>query len=726
MIGLGGMGMLPLALFLVEGGAEVAGWDDALTPRAEEILRSAGVRLVNPEEERINCDFLVYSSAVRPDHAAFRSVVENGAACFRRGELLARIARDRRLIAVAGSHGKTSTTALIAWAARKAEIKMDHIIGGLPGQGLAPASNQGAEWLVAEVDESDGTIEGFHPEITLFINFDWDHADRYESREAINEAWARLASRTTALVIYPEGSDLVNGWSDGLPRIAFREGRDFRESNGAAALEVIRAVGHEETDLSLLGGFPGVWRRQTVHVREPRFAVLEDYAHHPAEVKALLGWIAAEQFPKPLRVFFQPHRFSRTTRFASEFVEVLKELETVGLHSIYGAGEKSDDDPLDGIGSALENGGVQVDRIEKLSDFDGFAEGESPSGTYAFVGAGDANDWAPVLAARATAHSSKEAFFRLATDRLGDDSAVLDAPVGPLTTLRVGGRAAVLVRPASIVSLRWLLRAASLLSLPVAFLGNGSNTLVADEGFDGVVILLRGSVWEEKGVLDGGRRVVAAAGVPLPTLARWTAGLGLEGFEFLEGIPGTVGGGLCMNAGSMGGWLGDLVETVDGIDPKGRPVRYCSDQLDFGYRSCPCLEAVCIIRAVFRSQTISNPDTIRAKMREFSSRRREHQPGGASAGCMFRNPDGDSAGRLIEAAGLKGIRVGDVTVSLKHANFVLPGKNATAADVTALMKRIRESVFKRFGIVLEPEVRSLGPGFRGCRFEGESGSSEAL
>ncbi len=710
------MGMLPLALFLKKGGALVEGWDDALSPRVEKILCDGGVSLRNPAFDPPECDFLVYSSAVKPDHPAFRSASGSKPERYRRGELLAEIARGRRLLAVAGSHGKTTTTAMIAWAARCAGFPMDHLIGGLPDGGLAPSSNEGAQWLVAEIDESDGTIEGFHPEVTLFVNFDWDHADRYATRREMCGAWERLAGRTTGVVCHPAGEDGGIAWPEEVRRMSFPVSSrdDFRESDSAAALAALSEASGRSLSPTLLKDFPGVWRRQSVHLREPGVAVLEDYAHHPAEVSGLLSWIRRESFPEPLRVYFQPHRFSRTTRFAEEFVHALKGLDFVGLHSIYGAGENAEGDPLERIREGLEREGVRVDRIAKLNDFQGFGSFERPRGTYAFVGAGDANDWAPVLAARYLAETPAEALCRLAGERLGEGAVERNAGIGPLTTLRVGGRAALLARPDSEASLRWLLRTASLLEVPVAFMGNGSNLLVADEGFDGLVIHFEGPPWEERRLLPRGDRFLVAAGVSLPSLARWAASHGLSGFEFMEGIPGTVGGGLRMNAGSMGGWMQDVVERVEGIDSRGRLISFAADELDFGYRSCPRLDSVCIIRAVFVSPEKKDPEAIRKTMREFATRRRESQPGGASAGCLFRNPDGDSAGRLIEAAGLKGHRVGGVRISEKHANFVLPDRTARSADIVALMDGVRSAVRERFAVTLQPEVRFLGPGARGC------------
>lgn len=710
------MGMLPLAIFLREGGAVVEGWDDSLTPGTERILLDAGVVLRNPGTGKFECDFLVYSSAVRQDHPAFRNRGGGEKACLRRGELLARIGASRRLIAVAGSHGKTTTTAMIAWMARNGDLPIDWIIGGLPNGDFPSAANRGSDWLVAEIDESDGTIEGFYPEVTLFVNFDWDHADRYASREEMYGAWERLACRTSSALCYPGDDEALTSWSESVRREVFTPSPDgdFLATNAAAARMALRATGMSFREDDPMEGFPGVWRRQTVHLKTEGVAVVEDYAHHPAEVRALLSWIPRESFPEPLRIYFQPHRFTRTTRFAGEFVQALKQMDFVGLHAVYGAGEAAAGDPLQIIRSGLQREGVRVEEFRYLEDFEGFGGSGEPRGTYAFVGAGDANEWAPVLAALCRADSAVEALAELAVRQIGASFIQRYAPLKGLTTLKIGGNASLLAKPPSEAALRWLLRIAHLMAVPVAVVGNGSNLLVADEGFDGLVIHLEASVWDERYLAPDGGRIVASAGVSLPSLSRWAASRGLAGFEFMEGIPGTVGGGLRMNAGSMGGWMADIIDRVEGIDSKGRALSFSKTELDFGYRSCPRLEGICIIRAVFTSTRAEDPDGIRSRMRQYASRRRASQPGGASAGCLFRNPEGDSAGRLIDAAGLKGTRVGGVEVSRKHGNFVLPDRTATASDVVELMEKIRSTVAEKFGISLEPEVKFLGPGVRGA------------
>ncbi len=710
-LGIGGMGMLPLALFLKQGGAVVEGMDDGLTPRAERFLKEAAVPIHEFTPELWDGGTLVVSSAIRAGHPLLQRWQSGpgGLEILRRGELLAKLARGRRLLAIVGSHGKTSTTALLAHLAERENWAADFVIGGLPDGQALPARNRGSEWLIAEVDESDGTIEGFSPEITVFLNFDWDHADRYADPAAMRAAWTRLARRTTGVVIHPQtdAGGLEPDWSEVRLRKVYDDTpADFRARNANAARIAFAAATGQSPAPGALADFPGVWRRQTFHARGAEFALVEDYAHHPREVSAFLTWLNGQELPKPLRVFFQPHRFSRTTRFVDEFVEALSGLDEVFLHSIYGAGEPPDPamgNPLDAIRDGLAARGTRVKRVDRIDDFPPLL------GTFAFVGAGDANEWAPALAAVRREGSRIRALAAMARATLASARIRENEPLAAHTTLRVGGRAAMWVAPASVAELRWILRTSRLLAIPVEIVGNGSNLLVCDEGFSGVVIHLEGPIWGRREIAADGSSVLAGAGLSLPGLARWAAANGLLGFAFLEGIPGTVGGAIRMNAGSMGAWMEDCVERVEAIDPSGRIRSFTRGKLSFAYRSCPELDGLCIIGAVLRMSGKDKPEPIRQTMRSYAARRRASQPGGPSAGCLFRNPEGDSAGRLIDAAGLKGTRIGGVQISAKHANFIQPEPGASAGDVVRMMRKIRREVAERFGVELQPEVKFLGP-----------------
>ena len=280
-------------------------------------------------------------------------------------------------------------------------------------------------------------------------------------------------------------------------------------------------------------------------------------------------------------------------------------------------------------------------------------------------------------------------------------------PLASKTTLRLGGVARFYIEPASLDDLIGAIRGAHGVKCPTFALGRGSNLIVPDEGFEGLVIRLNHRHWKELRDLGGGR-IWAGAGARLKEICGYACRFGLAGFEFLEGIPGSLGGSLRMNAGAMGGWLFDVIESVKCITPDGYIKEYSKDELTLGYRFCKNLENSLAIGAIFKSSEIEREEVIRQKLDSFANKRKATQPREPSAGCIFKNPEGNYAGKLIEASGLKGLSVGAAEVSGVHGNFIINRGGATAGDVVELVRTIRDRVHKDSGIYLEPEVLFLG------------------
>ena len=273
------------------------------------------------------------------------------------------------------------------------------------------------------------------------------------------------------------------------------------------------------------------------------------------------------------------------------------------------------------------------------------------------------------------------------------------------TTLRVGGPADFFVEPAGEEELTALLDAARDAGLPVLLMGNGSNLLVRDGGFRGLVIRLGKAFGRIDRTADG---LYAQAGALLSSLSRAAADQGLSGLEFAQGIPGTVGGGVYMNAGAYGGELGASVISVRALD--GGQIREIpGEDMAFGYRFSRAMqEKMVVLGASFRLEK-GDREQIEAAMRDFSARRKEKQPlEYPSAGSFFKRPVGHFAGALIEQAGLKGLRAGGAQVSEKHAGFLINAGNATAADFLHLMGEVQDRVAALSGVRLEPEVRIVG------------------
>ncbi len=279
-----------------------------------------------------------------------------------------------------------------------------------------------------------------------------------------------------------------------------------------------------------------------------------------------------------------------------------------------------------------------------------------------------------------------------------------DAPLAPRTAIRVGGPADLLVRPADPGALAALLRAVRELRVPLAVLGGGANTLVADAGVRGVVLRLPQDLAAER---VEGETLLLGAGAPTSRLWIRAHQLGLVGMEFVAGIPGTLGGAVAMNAGTRIGEMKDVVSRVELATADGAGFVEARE-LGFAYRACrlPPGAVVTRVELSLRRGDVAESERI---MQEDRDRRRRTQPlDRPTFGSTFRNPPGDFAGRLVEAVGLKGHRVGNATWSDVHANFVVNLGGATARDVLALLNLARSRVRERFGMILEAEVRLLG------------------
>lgn len=283
----------------------------------------------------------------------------------------------------------------------------------------------------------------------------------------------------------------------------------------------------------------------------------------------------------------------------------------------------------------------------------------------------------------------------------------LKEPMSAHTTFRAGGPADWFVCPATVRELAAVTALCRKEQVPFYILGNGSNLLVGDGGFHGVILAMMGGGWNQ--VLVEGNKVTAGAGALLSTVARRAQEASLTGLEFAAGIPGTIGGACVMNAGAYGGELCQVLQEAAVLTRDGQVKTIPASELELGYRtSCiPKMEYI-VLEAVL-SLTPGNPEEIQNTMNELASRRREKQPlEYPSAGSTFKRPEGYFAGKLIQDAGLRGFCVGGAQVSEKHCGFVINKGGATAADILSLCRQVQERVKEQFGVTLEMEVKRLG------------------
>ena len=281
------------------------------------------------------------------------------------------------------------------------------------------------------------------------------------------------------------------------------------------------------------------------------------------------------------------------------------------------------------------------------------------------------------------------------------------APLSNYTTFRVGGPADVLVNVNSGKEIALALRAAKDAGVPATIIGNGSNLLVRDGGGRGLVIRISGSMAE---ITQEGTTLHAQAGASIAAVANYAKANGLSGMAEIAGIPGTIGGAVIMNAGAYGGEMSQIVTRVDAVAiDSGKAVHFEGKKLGFSYRHSAMMDAGVIVTDVTMELTPGDPAEIGAKTQELLAARREKQPlEYPSAGSTFKRPEGYFAAKLIDDAGLRGLRIGDAQVSEKHAGFIVNRGHATAREILSLMDEVAARVKAQFGVELEPEVRILG------------------
>ena len=295
----------------------------------------------------------------------------------------------------------------------------------------------------------------------------------------------------------------------------------------------------------------------------------------------------------------------------------------------------------------------------------------------------------------------KESLINIA----GEDNVKIDEDMKKHTTFKAGGKAAFLVTPDSEEKVKGLIRFFNENEIANYIIGNGSNLLVRDEGFDGVILEIGSKLSE---VVVNENKITAQAGALLSKTANQAYKSGLSGMEFASGIPGSVGGGVAMDAGAYGGELKDIVETVTMCDENGDEITLTVDEMDFSYRHSIVQDKNYIVLSATFALTPKEPEKILETMNDLNQRRRDKQPlEYPSAGSTFKRPEGYFAGKLIQDAGLKGYSVGGACVSEKHSGFIINKGGATATDIITLIGDVQKIVKDKFGVELEPEVKIL-------------------
>lgn len=746
LIGVAGSGMSGLALLLLGMGHRVSGSDRVTTAETE---RMQGVGLVfsspHTAEAVATADLVVYSSAIRPTNPAYAAAAARGIPLLRRAECLAAILHTRKGIVIAGTHGKTTTSSMTAHVLREAGLKPSHYVGAeIPILGANAKWSEEGDFMVAEGDESDGTLALYQPEHAVILNIEAEHLDFYRDIDHIRTVFATLAGQTRGALVYcaedPVARDLCAGmdhavsygWDhDGASAdYAAAEVRDLRGSsaftvlrrgevlggielgipgrhnvlNALAAIAVADRCGAEFPLVArALAAFAGAKRRFETKYLSPRHRIVDDYGHHPSELAATLQ-TARSLNPQRIVVLFQPHRYTRTQALADDFGKVLQAADLVFVADVYPASEP----PIEGISGATivdamrAHGTVPGGFLPDLATAH-HAVGNAlrPGDLLITLGAGNVHEVGSRIAADL---KTLEAMQALAP--AGDIEARLYEPMSRHTTLLVGGPAQFWLEPRTFEAFAALVDHCRQSGIPVRVVGRGSNLLVRDAGIRGAVIHPSGGRFSELSIGPDGR-ITAGAGVRLKKLASAAGAAGIGGFEWLEGIPGNVGGALRMNAGAMGVETFDQVVEVTFLDEDGVIRTRGRDEITAHYRNVPELRRNFALQAVFEGSP-DDAENIHRRWDESRTKRKSSQPVMASAGCTFRNPEEGPAGRLIDSLGLKGAASGKAAVSDIHANFLVNRGGATARDLLDLIDSIRRTVREQRGIDLETEVKVIG------------------
>lgn len=751
MIGICGMGMAPLAIYLKQCGFQICGYDSSIKSNVKELLDKEQIVLTTDKYLPPGTQLVVYSNAVKKDNPFLLEAREKRLPVLKRGEMLAETATRKKLIAIVGSHGKTTTAGMSIVSLLKNNFSFDYILGGLFSQNeFTPALSTNSEWLVAEIDESDGTIDLFAPEITLIVNLDWDHSDQYETIEDLHETFESLFSRTKGKIIYPSHStsikklirspmiaelisfggkgDYVCEISNTTPeKLHLRlNGRfpqmsseinavgNFNGENASAALTLTNIICEPFIENSL-DAFPGIKRRQTRIYNSRELIIYEDYAHHPTEINELIKFVQSTFNDRKLVGVFQPHRHSRTKQFKEEFADKLSTLDELLLLPAYSAGEPN-----------IEGGNSEdilrcTSKLRSAHLINSYSElgnqlrkiVKEPS-IIIFIGAGDIDLWANyfinILKDNPISFDnySNNFFVNNLYNGISKSTKILtDIKLSDKTTLRIGGNAKYYSEPASQNDLCSIIKKCNNNRVPYYILGRGSNLIIPDDGFDGMVISLNHKYWSELKLINESH-IVARAGLRLKQLCSFASNNYLKGFEFLEGIPGTVGGALRMNAGAMGSSIYDIVDSILILNSKNELETIPREMLNINYRECDNLINTTAISAKFFAHSDVNNDTIKKTLADYSQKRKLTQPRESSVGCIFKNPIGESAGQIIDQLGLKGHRIGNAEVSEIHGNFIVNRGGATSNEIISLIKDIRLEVYNRRSIYLEPEAKIMG------------------
>ena len=744
-IGIGGTGMSPIAFVLKEAGAIVTGSDRSYSEIIPN-LEAAGISVqIGHQAENIGeADLVLFSSAIPQDNPERVEAEKRNLPAMRRNEFLRELLNDRDVIAVAGTHGKTTTTSMLSWVLTELGEKPGFIIGSVPVNLHTNARLGENRSFVIEADEYDNMFLGLFPKTAILTRIEHDHPDCFPTEESYFAAFQSFLNQ-----VKPDGSILFNAddrnqdvlkSQAGSDRSLFTYGRsenaDFRAENlwkmengcyrydfvvaqteartvvelsvpgthnvlnSSAALACCAVNGlNVERAAAALHRFNGIRRRFEKIAEWNDITIIDDYAHHPTEIQATLRGAREVYAANRIWAIWQPHTYSRTQSLLNEFCNSFSDADIVLVTDIYASREKPGDFGFADLKKAMLENYQNVQFADTHADAAATLKTSlQPGDVVVTLSAGDAN--------KIGIQALEEMKLATAAETL---TILKDEPISKYSFAMCGGPANELVIVESTESLVSLIRARQAEQASFKVVGGLSNILFSDLGFDGLIIINRTHdlSFEKKGDLT---RIEVSSGMKLDAFVHACADQILTGMEWAARIPGTVGGAIYGNAGAYGGEIAKVLQSVKLLNSDGEIVTLTADEMGFGYRSSQLKRGEfggTILSGTFELAT-GDEHLIHEKMEEIEEKRKKFNfKGNGSLGSVFRNPEGDYAGRLITACGYRGRRIGNVQVLDQHGNIFITYPGVKSSEFAALIQEVREAVKQQFGIDLTTEIEIL-------------------
>lgn len=753
-VGIGGIGMSGIARVLLEMGYKVSGSDLETNDLTRRIEVLGGSVFEGHSASNLSADVgcLVYSTSIAHQNPEVAEAARRGIPIIHRAEILSEIFNAKSGIAVTGTHGKTTTTSFISVILKKTGLDPTVVIGGEVAHFDGNSSCGSGGHFVAEADESDGSFIHLRPLYAVLTNLEPEHLDHYESLDDIKISFRKFIDnvREEGTVVYCRDDmnvrHVLDGYKGRTLCYGFSEDADIYPAdiqmtgfntvykcvyrnrtlgtvrlkipgrhnilNSLAAILVSLDLGLEFKKITqAVRAFSGAKRRFQLRTEANGIMLIDDYAHHPTEIRAVLD--ACRNWPdRRVITIFQPHRYTRTKYLADEFGVCFKGTDKLILTDIYPASEA----PIEGVSiktiydRVRASGLTDVNIVAKEEIADYVMKLAAKGDIVLVLGAGNIKKVADELSERLQAPSSSDRETTEYLQKAIRGNVRISEPLAGRTSFRIGGPADIWVEPADVNDLKKIVAFARKNNLPVFVIGNGSNLLVNDSGFRGMVIRLSSPAFT--GLSVKGTTLRAGAGGSLPVLIKFACEKSLAGLESLAGIPGTVGGAVYMNAGGsmnpMYKNIGELITSVKVMDFHGRVRTIKKGGLNFGYRRSNLKD--CVILEVALKLVKGERAALTSSCIQFIKIKKEKQTLDLpSAGCIFKNPPNFqfTCGQMIDMLGLKGKRIGGAEISDKHANFIINNGGASSRDIMEMIDLVKNKVMENYKVPLELEIKII-------------------